>query len=115
MTNEQIERAAETHADELKVSSAIPGALVPMLYDIAKTSYICGAQDALASQWISVEERLPEEYRTVLAYIDNDDFRELKIALAHWDGEDFYATHNGKIHPSHWLPIPQLNPEKEER
>lgn len=64
------------------------------------------------SEWISVNERLPEEYRTVLAYIDNDDFRKLKIALAHWDGEDWYDIKDCHIRPSHWLPIPQLNLEK---
>lgn len=69
-----------------------------------------GVDFALSHQWISVDERLPEDYRTVLAYIDNDDFRKLKIALAHWDGEDWYDIKDRHIRPSHWLPIPQLNP-----
>lgn len=75
---------------------------------------IAGGEPIPAPQWIPVEERLPEEYRTVLAYIDSDDFRELRIALAHWSGEDWY-TRGCHIRPSHWLPIPPLNPEKEER
>lgn len=33
---EQLEQAAERYADELRVSTAIPGALVPMLHDIAR-------------------------------------------------------------------------------
>lgn len=46
----QIEKAAKEHADELRVSSAIPGALVPMLHDIAKSSYLQGAQDFIGKQ-----------------------------------------------------------------
>lgn len=50
ISQEEIERAAEKHADELKVSSTIPGVIVPMLHDIAKSSYICGAQDTLGKE-----------------------------------------------------------------
>lgn len=50
ITQAVIERAAEKYADGLKVSSAIPGVIVPMLHDIAKDSYICGAQDTLGKQ-----------------------------------------------------------------
>lgn len=49
-TQEEIEKAAEKHADELRVISGIPGALVPMLHDIAKSSYLQGAQDFLGKQ-----------------------------------------------------------------
>ena len=85
-------------------------------YDPAiRKAFIEGANFALSHQWVSVEERLPEESRTVLAYIDNDDFRKLKIVLAHWDGEDWYTTRDEHIRPHYWLPIPQLNPEKQER
>ena len=88
-------------------------------YDKAKERYAKTLADfakyCMAHQWISIDERLPEEYRTVLAYIDNDDFRELKIVLAHWDGEDWYDTGDHKVRPSHWMYIPELNPEKEVR
>lgn len=66
MIDEQIEKAAQEHADELRVSSAIPGALMPMLHDIAKSSYMQGAQKFLSKQTeiISLEEvdRAAEEY-----------------------------------------------------
>lgn len=39
-TQEDIEKAAEKHADELRVIPGIPGALVPMFHDIAKSSYL---------------------------------------------------------------------------
>lgn len=112
MANEQIEKAANKHADELRVSSSISGALVPMLHDIAKSSYICGAQDALQKQWISVDERLPVPYEEVLTYTVNAIDEN---AVAYYDGEDWYTTDGEHIRPHYWLPIPTLNPEKEER
>lgn len=45
-----IEEAAEKHADEMSVPSNIPGALVPLLHDIAKSSYLQGAQDFIGKQ-----------------------------------------------------------------
>lgn len=55
-TQEEIEKAAEKHADELRVISGITGALVPMLYNIAKSSYLQGAQDFLGKQEKDAEE-----------------------------------------------------------
>lgn len=110
MTDEQIEKAAQEHADELRVSSAIPGALVPMLHDIAKSSYVCGAQDALQNQWVSVKERLPEEGTMVTAHSPNGRMDVLK----YHDGE--FADELGQAHcVDYFIPIPQLNPEKQER
>lgn len=113
MTDEQIEKAAQQHADELRVSHSIPGALVPMLHDIAKSSYIYGAQDALSHQWISVDERLPEEYEEVLTYSIASEYAEDENAVAYYDGEDWYTTHNRHIRPNYWMPLPQLNPENQ--
>lgn len=53
---EEIEKAAEKHADELRVISGIPGALVHILHDIAKSSYLQGAQDFLSKQEKDAEE-----------------------------------------------------------
>lgn len=123
MTHEQIEKAAQQHADELRVSHSIPGALVPMLHDIAKSSYIYGAQDALSHQWISVEKRLPEEDTMCLVFGHQDfgDGRLTRYTMMAWyDGEDFTDAYDDrKYRPEMWMLIPlvpiQLNPEKEER
>lgn len=55
-TQEEIEKAAEKHADGLRVIPGIPGALVPMFHDIAKSSYLQGAQDFLGKQENNAEK-----------------------------------------------------------
>lgn len=63
------------------------------------------------SQWISVDERLPEDDETVLTY------SSYGYVLAYYSEQDrmWFAYGNyGDINPTHWLPIPPLNPEKEE-
>ena len=75
-----------------------------------------GAEWALSSQWISVDERLPEDDRLVLAHF-SDVESPLEYATAYYrDGrwnvpDDWYYD----CEIDFWLPIPQLNPEKEER
>lgn len=58
------------------------------------------------------DERLPTLGEEVLTYTINSVDTS---ALAYYDGEDWYNTHGEHIRPHYWLPIPQLNPEKEER
>lgn len=122
MTNEQIETAAEKFADEIRIPASIHGVMVPFVNGLAHDSYLQGAQDALASQWVSVEEALPE-YNTTCLVFGHQDFGDGRLArytmMACYDGDDFYDAYNDrKYHPEMWMPIPaipQLNPEKEER
>lgn len=71
----------------------------------ARNAYLAGATEALASQWVSVEDRLPKPYEEVLTYtvgaIDTN-------AVAYHDGEDWYTTDGEHIRPHYWLPIPPL-------
>ena len=73
-------------------------------YDIEQ-AYKDGATEAFASQWVSVEDRLPKPYENVLTYtigsIDEN-------AVAYHDGEDWYTTNGEHIRPHYWLPIPPL-------
>ena len=68
-------------------------------------AYLAGATEALASQWVSVEDRLPESYEEVLTYtvgaIDTN-------TVAYHDFEDWYTTDGEHIRPHYWLPIPPL-------
>lgn len=45
-----VEKAAERYADEIRIPASIPGVMVPLLHDIAKSSYLQGAQDFLGKQ-----------------------------------------------------------------
>lgn len=115
MTDPQLEKASDEYADNIKISTSIPGALVPLLHDIAKDSYRQGAQNAIASQWIPVDERLPEDDRYFYLVADAR-LDPLGIDCAEYTCETKLFSRNGKIlHPTHWCAIPQFNPEKEER
>lgn len=45
-----IEKAPEKFADEIRIPTSIPGVMIPLLRDIAKSSYLQGAQDFLGKQ-----------------------------------------------------------------
>jgi hypothetical protein len=80
-----------------------------------------GAEWALSSQWISVDEQLPEEKKAVLCYMpdmkDNYAEKDMYFDMAILLECEFVNLDAEVIHPSHWMPIPipQLNPEKEEK
>lgn len=119
MTDEQLEKASDEYADNIKISTSIPGALVPLLHDIAKDSYRQGAQDALASQWIPVEERLPEDDTQDVLIIASGKKKVARFYKQIPQFEVMVAPSWCVIHKpeevSFWMPIPPLNPEKEER
>lgn len=102
MTTEEKARA---YAEKMIVSKAVPGVIIQMIDDVARTAYLAGATEALASQWVSVEDGLPKPYEDVLTYtigfIDEN-------AVAYHDGEDWYTINGEHIRPHYWLPIPPL-------
>lgn len=51
-----IEKAAEKFADEIRIPTSIPGVMIPLLRDIAKSSYLQGAQDFLGKQFGNSEQ-----------------------------------------------------------
>lgn len=128
MTPEQIEHAAQEYAaDQMCKALDLKSdcinhtdALIPQFCgkDL-EVAFMAGAEYALASQWISVEERLPEERKAVLCYMpdmkdtyaEKDMYFDMAILL---EGE-FVNLDADVIHPSHWMPIPipPLSPEKE--
>ncbi len=102
MTDKEIQKAAE----ELFKDSEYP---VPNIYCFTK-----GAKWALSHQWISVEERLPENDETVLT------FSSYGHVLAYYSEQDkmwFAYGCYGDINPTHWMQIPvfsitETKPEK---
>ena len=109
MTNEE---KAKAYAEN-RLSTAYPDMTLSRLskatflfdtYDMEQ-AYEDGATEALASQWVSVEERLPEPHDEVLTYTINAIDEN---AVAYYDGEDWYNTYGEHIRPHYWLPIPPL-------
>lgn len=47
ITQEEIEKAAEKYADEIKIPVSFPGVMVPFINGIAHDSYLQGAKDFL--------------------------------------------------------------------
>lgn len=75
--------------------------------DVFEQAYLTGATEALASQWVSVEEELPEDMVNVLVHCSDAD-PELSDCIAYLKNmvwcflDDFYIG----CTVSHWMPIP---------
>lgn len=81
--------------------------IIPLAESIAsKEGFMRGAEYALSHQWISVDEALPENGKTVLAIdCDNDVF------VVWFDETDktWQELSDGQfIVPTHWMPIPKI-------
>ena len=71
------------------------------------------ANSVMVQEWISVDERLPEEKVNCIvhykhAYCDNDDY--WAIGICFYNGEKFQMDWSYKV--THWMPLPK--PPKEE-
>ena len=67
------------------------------------------ANGVTVQEWISVDDRLPEEKVNCIvhykhAYCDNDDYWEIGICF--YDGEKFRMELSYKV--THWMPLPEL-------
>lgn len=95
---------AKAYAENLPVTAATWG----MRKSVIADAYLAGATEALASQWVSVEERLPE-YNTTCLVRGQEDDRHWWRYFAWFDGENFYDAQTDRLYrPTHWLPIPPL-------
>lgn len=113
MTNEQIEKEAQDYADRL-------AELRPTIFPDIAEAFKAGAHFALASQWISVEERLPELGERVLVCRKQGGIESIFIAkrVPHdtTNADDMRWHWTQVVNDSEikaWCAIPQLNPEKE--
>ena len=108
MTDEQIEKAARDYVSFEKGGNCYPNYAVECA---CRRAFIDGADFALSHQWISVEERLPEDDR-YFYFVADARLDPLGVDCAEYTCETKLFSRNGKIlHPTHWMPIPQLNPE----
>ena len=92
------EEKAKVYAENLPVTAATWGMRKRVIADV----YLAGATEALASQWVSVEEVEPPIGKLILC-------RNLVDAtLAYYDGEDICEAHDNSIivRMPFWMPIP---------
>ena len=74
-------------------------------YDIEQ-AYKDGATEALASQWVSVAERLPEDATQCLVFLPGS-YDDNIVRLAWYDGDKFHDVQTDqRYRPSFWMPIP---------
>lgn len=63
------------------------------------------------AKWISVKDRLPEDFEDVLTFEDGECYRVNSISQLTkywWDSDEGFERH-----PTHWMPLPE--PPKEEK
>lgn len=123
LTDERIEKAAREYADKNFVDDA--DKLLNLPWPEAQEVYIRAlvnfAAFALSHQWVSVDEAVPRDNRTVIVkckveddFIDPDYVEDLSYTVARYsDGgwclaDDWY--YDCKVLA--WLQIPQLAPKK---
>ncbi len=98
-----IEEKAIAFAESYKLNGAV--CTTKALLHIVEKSYLAGATEALASQWISVEDELPEDNResinTGISLILKEDFI---VYSEYEDGSfDHFVVNRKKFEWSQWL------------
>lgn len=109
----RIEEAAKQHATKADNTVILKGEMETHYAERARLSFIEGADFALTHQWRSVEDELPEQCTTVLCVNANADPYCKWCWLSFYVGDIFQDNADSKAtFPTHWLPIPSLNPEQ---
>ena len=58
-------------------------------------------------EWISVKDKLPEKFKSVLCYCPNKDYGE-KVVVDYLESESGYFANAFKYGaPTHWMPLPE--------
>lgn len=117
MTIEELAKRrawAQTHFGDKDLTDAELDCATYMPSENFSDGWDKGAEWALQKQWVSVEERLPEDDRLVLAHFADVE-KPLDYATAYYRNgvwnipDDWY--YDCKV--DFWMEIPQFNPEKE--
>ena len=96
----QIEKMAK---DLAKHSFFYNGGCLMNYSNTAKLLYEAGYRKQ--SEWISVEERLPDKEGTYLTYTDKEKTIIDVFCIYPSHGTKFWVGGNGKV--THWMPLPE--------
>ena len=81
---------------------------LPRDYDKVKLNEF--ADEILSSQWISVEDRLPEEYTGIITVLDGRVFTNIYYTQkGQWVADGMFCEDVTGI--THWQPLPSSPPE----
>ena len=110
MTHNQIIKTAEEYAEARfpLLLDSISSKPWPDVKAFLAQAYKDGADFALANQWISVDDQLPEIDSDVLVFVPAYFAYTYRYEVARFDGEDWYTTVGEHVRPSRWCPIPQI-------
>lgn len=117
MTKEQIEKAErrawiEKHFHDYGLSDEEVMSFKPLPSENFSEGFKAGVDFALSNQWVSVEERLPEDDRYFYLIADSRK-NPLAIECVEYSCETQKFSRNGIfLRPTHWCAIPKLNDKK---
>lgn len=81
--------------------------------DNFEKGFMAGLEVALSNQWVSVEERLPDDRQEVVYMFR---WRNPRTGVWHEDGIDAcrydieYGFRTDNENVTYWMPVPELNP-----
>lgn len=73
---------------------------------VSKDAYLHGWDEALRSQWIKVEDKLPELYKNVLALIKYKSYYQIHYTSRYTDNKEWIFAGSPVIA---WMPIPSFD------
>lgn len=112
-----IEEAAIEHALNAADAVILNGEMETNYVERARFSFIVGANFALTHQWRSVEDELPGDEKVLCRMKSNGAIVSGFIIKSKRTGRlevasapDLYFKDHEGYEPTHWMPIPKLNP-----
>lgn len=106
-----IDKHAVQAVADLKAGYTLGHADVAILNELARIALASLEAEPVKNGWISCSERMPEQFKTVLAYTK---FGEIWTGTydPHWD---FYCDNIIVEGVTHWMPIPELPGESNDK
>lgn len=115
MDDNKLELAVEAYAAKHFVDDAVLllNKPWPEARNVYKATLVRFAVETLTAMWVPVDEELPEDDEWVLVYAP--DQIEEDLAMASWDGENWYTINGTLLRPSLWRRMSKPEVRKEVR